>query len=459
MLLPMRSGNEIASGPKVRLPVIGLCLSFVSGTWMGLSVSSLTPAAILPCLAAFAALVCLWVLLWLRERRVVARVSATDGRVAPSWISTALVHTMVAAAAWLNATCCAGPEAGRLSGSKAAGSIGTWRRGAIAVPQSIGRKAAEWQNRSVRLLTAGIEECEEESSIIVSLVVGRRRFGARDLFAVFARTGTLHIFAVSGAHVMTLAAVAAFCLRVMRVPRRLWAAIASPVVAIYTLITGLQPSALRACLMSVLYLGAPLVGRKPAVFPALAASAIAILAISPRSMMMPGFQLSYLAMLGILVLYPMCSAAIPVPGRIERDSLQADPDPRWKRTLIGAINSIHQLFAVSLAAWIATAPVTARYFNLVSPIGLIGNLVAVPCASLMILTGCLSFLSALIHPSFPIVFNNANLAFAWLLSRFMKALDSIPFGCIRTPSPPWWMIAACYALSAIAVFEWRRRRE
>jgi competence protein ComEC len=102
---------------------------------------------------------------------------------------------------------------------------------------------------------------------------------------------------------------------------------------------------------------------------------------------------------------------------------------------------------------------TARFFNLFSPVALVGNLLVVPLAFVVVLTGCLSVLSGSLVPLLAEVFNHANRLFISLLLSGIEAFRSIPGGHRFVVAPPWWILAVWYAgLVAVVMFRGRSRR-
>jgi len=301
----------------------------------------------------------------------------------------------------------------------------------------------------VGLLTAGIRDFPETVGILTSLVLGCRSQIATDLYQAFAATGTLHVFAVSGSHVVVIAAAIVFVLSACGMPRTRWVLLLAPALIGYTILTGLQPSAVRACVMGVSYAAAPLLNRRTDLYGSLGLSALLILAVDPADLDNAGCILSFAAVIGLGLFYPVFMA--PMQHRLKSDPLQLVPDPRWKQLVHAGLHYVAGLMAMSMAAWVATLPLTAWYFGQFSPIGLFGNLTAVPLAEAILITGIISLAGGSVTPILADLFNHANLVFASLMAGSIRIFAAVPYGHIYVPAPPFLAVAAWYA----AILVWR----
>jgi ComEC/Rec2-related protein len=317
------------------------------------------------------------------------------------------------------------------------------------------KKCLEYRASAERILSSGIEAYPEAVAILDSLLLGYRSAMPTSLYRAFAATGTLHIFAISGSHVVVLAAVIIFVLGACGISRMYWAFFLGPLLIFYTVMTGLQPSAVRACVMAVIYWAAPLLKRKPDISATLAASAMLILAVNPEDLMNIGFILSFVAVIGLAALYPMIIQ--PLLGLFAPDPFRLQPESRWTLALRAIWKELSALFAVSTAAWIVSAPLTAYYFSIFSPIGLLGNLLAVPLASFVIVTGALSLVLGSCVGFIGEIFNYANLVLVSALSFSIKKLAAVPYGNFQVEPPSGWLMTAFYLLLAILVV--RRRKQ
>jgi competence protein ComEC len=308
-----------------------------------------------------------------------------------------------------------------------------------------------------RVLSRGLDAFEDEAALLHALLLGHRRALPPRLREVFATTGTLHIFAISGLHVGVMAALLIIVLKLAGLSRQDWVLCLAPMLLVYTLGTGMKVSAMRACLMGTVYWGASVFRRRPDGPSALAVSALIILALWPGQLLEPGFILSFSVVTGILVLYPRIRRVLVCP--VERDPVLSHQEHKVVRFARSCIRYVVELMAVSIAAWLVSAPLTAYYFNVVSPVALLGNVVVVPGAFLVVLTGCLALVLGSSFPLLAEIFNHANCVFAGFLLRAVEYMREVPFGHRFVASPSIYALLAWYLVLALIVFGRRRVRQ
>src|ERR1044071_3802729 len=173
----------------------------------------------------------------------------------------------------------------------------------------------------------------------------------------------MHIFAISGLHIVLISGVLVAVLRVLQIPRGWcgWAVL--PLIWFYTAATGWQPSAIRSTIMmSIIIVGWAL--RRPSnLLNSLAGAGFIILLWDPQQLFQAGFQLSFFVVLSIALLLP------PIE-RVRRRLLRSDPmlpeslRPGWRRRLDRPLRYVTSSLATSLAAWLGSLPLIAWYFHL-----------------------------------------------------------------------------------------------
>jgi competence protein ComEC len=180
----------------------------------------------------------------------------------------------------------------------------------------------------------------------------------------FRRAGLSHLLAVSGENVTLLALLAMPLLGALGIPLRerlLWVL---ALIAVYVPVAGSGPSIQRAGVMGAIGLLATLQGRRSSRLYALALAALVTLAIDPGVAADIGWQLSFAAVLGILLL------ASPLQRRLT--TLLGEG--RWRRALADGL-------AVTVAATLATAPLIAYRFETLSTTTLVANVLAMPAVA------------------------------------------------------------------------------
>ncbi len=294
------------------------------------------------------------------------------------------------------------------------------------------------------VLTRGIESYPRQAALLKALLLGYREELDRDTYNCFTMTGTVHILAISGLHVGLIAGIIIFLLRAVGLPRTRWFLFLVPLLVFYTISTGLRASAMRACLMAVVYWSAPALKRKPDALCALAVTAILILLVCPGEVMDPGFQFSFLIVAGIILILPVATSL--TGGFLESDPWRVQGESRWILFLRANAKRAYLLVALTVAAWIISAPLVIFYGNLFSPIALVGNLLVVPLAGVIVSIGCMSLLSGAAVGLFAEIFNHANRLFLTLLLNVTEAMATMPAGHLFVETPPWWIIPIYYIL-------------
>lgn len=223
-----------------------------------------------------------------------------------------------------------------------------------------------------------------------------------------------------------------FMFRTAGVQKRWWVLLLAPVMLMYVGVTGFRASAIRAALMVCCYYSAYLVGRKPDAVTALALAAVLLVAHDAGELFSVGFILSFSIVAGLLAASAWFSALQDWimrqdPWRIQEESLALRMCRRAGKTLAG-------LAAVSVCAWIVSAPLSAQYFNQVSLVSLPANLVAVPATFFIVVSGVLSLLFSAM-PAVSEVFNLAASVFLDVLLAVIRWLGDWPYAALNCVSP------------------------
>lgn len=254
-----------------------------------------------------------------------------------------------------------------------------------------------WAEASRRWITAalsrGIDDRPEDKAVLLAMALGASEAAGEDIEESFRDSGTLHIFAVSGLHVVMLAGVLSLSLRWLGLGRSRTVWLIIVIVFAYAYITGWRPSAARAAFMIAMVLAAVRWNRRADVHSSLGVAALVLLLWDSNQLFMPGFQLSFLVLWAIALLAP------PLLGK-------ARPWTELDQFLPPVLASGRQLWGcharrwsaglvcTSLAAWIGSMPLTLGHFHVVTPVGLLANLLLVPVSGISIGVSCASLVAA-----------------------------------------------------------------
>lgn len=314
------------------------------------------------------------------------------------------------------------------------------------------------QRRACRaILGRGLDDFPEQRGLLQALLLGYREDLPALLRKDFAATGTVHIFAISGAHVGMMTLLFAGLLRALGVPLTRWFLFLTPVLVVYTVGTGAATSAVRAGVMATLMLAAPGLERRPDAISALAVAAIAILVWSPAQLGDLGFLLSFTAVAGLLAVQPVIEAWVRRVARRHPWQLPGAEASAGSRFFPAAL-SVVRYGSVSASAWVSTTPLTALFFNLFSPVALAMNLLVIPAAFVILLAGVLSLLCAPLGGPLSEIFNHAARAVASFLTLCIQWAANVPGGHWFVRTPPVAGVLAWYGILAVAAILARRIR-
>lgn len=214
----------------------------------------------------------------------------------------------------------------------------------------------------------------------------------------FRHSGALHLFAVSGLHVSLIGLLFLGLLRPLPRPMR-WTAVLL-ILTLFTLITGVRPSSLRALVMFAV-LGVGLLRSRPhGALNALGCACLLELAFHPHSLNDPGFQFSYLVVFGLLSIATPLQRRLFAHPRFQRDPLLPavleGRRARWHRATRRFLVSSA---LVSTLAWACSLPVQIGRFGLWNPAAPFVNFILVPASSLALCLAVLGLLASLPGPA------------------------------------------------------------
>ena len=289
----------------------------------------------------------------------------------------------------------------------------------------------EWVKERLEI---GLADAPNETALIESMVLGMRGETPAEMKAMFQKTGTLHLFAVSGLNVAMLAAIAWYLLKPLRFSRAGAFFVIMPLLIAYAIATGLGASCVRATVMAGLFLAAPIAGRPAVPLNSIAAAALAILAWETNELFSPGFQLSFVLVLMIMLL------AEPIARRVERIAKPDDfiPVELWtasQKTRMALWKILSQATGVTISAWLGSLFFMAGYFHLISPVAIVANAVAVPLAFFVLALGLMSLIVSFVSVPLLTVVNCANWACAKLLLLVVAFFARVPGGHVYVEYP------------------------
>lgn len=281
---------------------------------------------------------------------------------------------------------------------------------------------------------------DRELAVSAALLAGERDLLDNQTEALFTGSGTMHILAISGLHVGIVYLILVRLLSLFeggRLKKIIRFMVILSILWGYALITGLSPSVTRASLMFSIFLVGDVLGRKSHPLNLLAAAALIMLLINPFQIRAAGFQMSFLAVTSIILIYP--------------------PLYRIGKTGIRWLDYPWSLIAVSIAALAGTAPLSVYYFHQLPLLSPLVNLFVIPLTTVLV-GGFMVWLVVLPLPVLQIAIAGALKFFTHLLLTIVGYVHDVPFASLQGLFPGTATVLAVYTLIILfAMYLFRRR--
>lgn len=233
------------------------------------------------------------------------------------------------------------------------------------------------------------------SGLYQALVTGELALVPPATLAAFRSSGAFHLLSISGTHLALLGLLCGLSLNLLlRRSRRLLlscsvdkitAALTIIVLLVYALLAGMKPPVVRSLIMAICLIGALLINRPHSLPNSLGLAMLLSLLWRPADLFHASFQLSYAAISGIIILHA-------ASGNLFRTEAEAKPATRFSRWLMAGL-------AVSLAALLATAPITQYHFRQMALFSPLSTLLLAPLLCFWSLP--LGLLASLLSSWFP----------------------------------------------------------
>jgi competence protein ComEC len=236
-------------------------------------------------------------------------------------------------------------------------------------------------------------------ALLQALVLGYRTKIDSDTYRAFQKTGLLHFLCLSGMNFMILFWIIWWLCKTAGLMKRACAAICLAAAGLFLLVIPPQSPAFRAAIMCFVFCASFLFRRRPNPFNTLSLAAVILLLIRPTYLFEPAWQLSFASVLGILLFTG------PIEGLVHQkivDRLE-ESDTRKRNSYIHMISRIAspviKIFAVSLAAWLASAGILLHHFYTINYLTSIWTAVVSPLIGAISIIGYLKILIGLVMPS------------------------------------------------------------
>lgn len=340
-------------------------------------------------------------------------------------------------------------------------STNDWHIAGTSVPRPLSDKFFHYAKTT---LAIGVAEEDLPLRLMWTLVLDWKAPMTSAVEEPFVRAGTFHIFAVDGLRIGLITMMFVTLLQVLQVPRR-WAGLLALVgIWFYAGLTGYPASAIRAAIMATIVIGGWILKRPSDLMNSLFAAALIILLWDPQQLFQPGFQLSFVVVLCILLVLPKIHEWL---------NKWFEPDPFLPRQIWsqqfwhGDWGSyprrfVVETFAMSLAAWLGSIPLGAYYFHVFNIVSTPANWIVVPLTALALISCLGSLLIGWLLPGMAALFNHAT----WGLMKCIIVVSDYAVhwrpSAINVPAPTMlttlWYYAALLALMTGWIFRTKYKR-
>ena len=278
---------------------------------------------------------------------------------------------------------------------------------------------------------------EKTQGFIQALLFGIKTNLNDEIQQQFKDFGILHVLAVSGMHVVLLFSTISYVLRKLRVSKTAITVILIVFLLIFSLMAGFSGSVVRASLMCLMTIVGTLTGRRIHTINLLVGSMLLILLFDPNYLFDVGFQLSYLAVFAIVFCYPVVQHYFTFKNWI--------------------LNYFGQLVGVSLVAQLGVLPLSIYYFKQIPLLFLLGNIIAIPITSFLLVMWFLQMLLSFISVE---IFALITPFFSWISTFCFDSLSRLSdYFSIKTINYHITILQTVLALLMIFTIFWFFRKK
>lgn len=287
-----------------------------------------------------------------------------------------------------------------------------FRRGQVIAETQLAsayrRFCARTADRFDQILKLGVAEKQPELANITSaMLLGRKAELSDQQDELFMRSGTMHLFAISGLHIGVIALAIHALLLITRLPRLWRFGISFVALGLYVAITGNTPSAVRAFAMVTLLQTSYLFRLPGNPLSALTASALIVLCLAPEQLFTASFQMSY----GIVIAILLLGLPLGETMNLRWSLFSLIPESTWnvwQKISATVWRAFLATLAIGLSSLLFSMLAGVQYFGLLTPGALLANLLLIPVASFVILSGMASLLCGMVgFTAGTLLFNHA----------------------------------------------------
>lgn len=285
------------------------------------------------------------------------------------------------------------------------------------------------RNRIVRVIEKSLPS--DEAGLLNGMLIGYTEGLHKDLQTAFSDAGLSHIMAVSGMNIGFIVLPLVFLFKKLRIRQFIANGMIMIILIMFIFVTGFSPSVVRAVIMAIVILAGQLLRRDGDAITSLAFAALLLLLVNPLLLFDIGFQLSFAATFSLILFY-----------RRVKSLLTFRYVPRFLTDII----------AVTVSAQLGVLPITAFYFNKISLISLVTNLIIVPLTGIITVLGFVMALMGQIHLLLSQWVGYINYSFLSFILFITKISADLPFATVKIITPGIGLIILYY--TGILYFLW-----
>ncbi len=270
----------------------------------------------------------------------------------------------------------------------------------------------------------------ETQELMIAMLLGNDDFISSDTRDNFSKAGVAHVLALSGLHLSIITFLIWFLLFPLDYikGKKLRLVLTLLLLIVYDVLTGLSPSVIRATVMLAFVFLSAIFFRKSSPLNSLFAAALVILVFSPFSLFGVGFQLSFITVASLIIFYKLFQIK-GIKNRI--------------------LNYVYTILVTSIVAMLSTIILTAYYFNTISFMSLLSNIIILPiCPVFMIMGACgVVFLATGVDV---VVVDRVLDFLANIVTGSVGIFAKVPYvsGSVYVT---WWAVAVYYVILVVVV--------
>jgi competence protein ComEC len=282
---------------------------------------------------------------------------------------------------------------------------------------------------------------EPAASLARAIILGDKRGISVDLSTAFSRAGLSHVVAISGMHISIIAALVFSLLINIGFKRSQAFYFSSVFLLLYIILIGLPASALRAGLMGFLVLWALQLGRLNKITNSLFLTAAILLFLNPKMLRDDiGFQLSFLAVFGIVYLYPSI-------------------DNWFEKINFTRLKAIREVSTITIAAQALTIPIIAYNFNQVSLVAPLANLLVLWALPFTVVVILIALVISFALPALNLVVYSPAWVFLQYFIMVAKKIAALPGSYIKITYINKGWILLYYVIAILIIYNLSRQKQ